>query len=258
MHYDLVYTRNFYTQYINYLRVLTESKYQQLLNEQIFEQQMHLLYLQYLEKKCTSNFTDDFLKYLESNSYLSKILLNDKEKKEKIIEKEEKKRECIKCFNKDFKEPYFEFYCGCKICKEECFNKYIEPDEDDENKIYYDYFTNCPCGEKFSKIKVEKFLKFHENKDKEKYDLLIQAHWKWRCMFCNDTFNRRFRYYRLIFKEKCEFTKKNLQHLICFTCKNRNEGKETIKCEFCGISHEIKGIRYIDEDNNNESICIII
>ena len=50
MHYDLVYTRNFYTQYINYLRVLTESKYQQLLNEQIFEQQMHLLYLQYLEK----------------------------------------------------------------------------------------------------------------------------------------------------------------------------------------------------------------
>ena len=31
--------------------------------------------------------------------------------------------------------------------KEECFKKYIEPDEDAENKIYYDYFTKSPCAE---------------------------------------------------------------------------------------------------------------
>ena len=46
--------------------------------------------------------------------------------------------------------------------------------------------------------------------------------------------------------------------LICFECKNNIKGKETIECKFCGISHEIKSIRYVDEDNNNEPICIII
>ena len=77
-------------------------------------------------------------------------------------------------------------------------------------------------------------------------------------MACNDTFNRRYRYYRLIFKEKCEFTKKNLEHLICFECKNNIKNEKTINCKFCDISHEIKSISYVDEDNKNESICIII
>ena len=67
--------------------------------------------------------------------------------------------------------------------KEECFKKYIEPDEDDENKIYYDYFTKCPCGEEFNKKKVEEYLNNNENKDKEKYDLLMQAHWNGNAWF---------------------------------------------------------------------------
>ena len=242
------------------------------------EQQTVRLYLEYLKKQSFSNNIDDFITYIKSNSYFSKILEKGKVKQENIeeiineekikginkeekiegINKKDKDKICIKCSNKNFKKAYFEFLCGCKICKEECFKKYIEPDEDDENKIYYDYFTKCPCGEEFNKKKVEEYLDQHKNKDKEKYDLLIQAHWKWRCMVCNDTFNRRFRYYRLIFKEKCEFTKQNLEHLICFKCKKNNEEKKEIECKFCGNLHEIKSIRYVDEDNKNEPICLII
>ena len=251
MHYDLAYTGSFYGQYRNYFTLLPESIYPQFLEDQILKQQIYILNLKYI----SSNLTDDFLTYIASNSYISKILSLDKNKVENIIIK---KRECVMCFNKDFKEAYFEFYCGCRICKEECFKKYIEPDEDDENKIYYDYFTKCPCGEEFNKKKVEEYLNNNENKDKEKYNSLIQAHWKWRCMICNETFNRRFRYYRLIFEEKCEFTKKKLEHLICFNCKNNIKKEKTIKCKFCDISHEIKSIRYVDEDNRNEPFCIII
>jgi hypothetical protein len=257
MHYELAYTKNFYEENYNYLLDLTKNISSIFTNDEALKHQLNKLYIKYLNTKSSSNFTGEFLEFLNPYSFFSKILLTDKEKFENIIKKE-KNKVCIKCFNKDFEEAYFEFYCGCKICKEECFKNYIEPDEDDENKIYYDYFTKCPCGEEFSKKKVEDYLKDHENKDKEKYDLLIQAHWKWRCMVCNDTFNRRFRYYRLIFKEKCEFTNKNLEHLICFNCKKNNKGKEAIKCKFCGISHTIKSIRNVDEDNKNEPICMII
>ena len=257
MHYELAYTKTFFEENYDYLLDLTKNISSIFSNKEALEHQISKLYIKYLEKKSSSNFKDDFLKYLESYSFFSKILLIEKEKVKNIIKNEEKKV-CLMCFNKDFTETYFEFYCGCKICKEECFNKYIEPDEDDENKIYYDYFTKCPCGEEFNKKKVEEYLNNNENKDKEKYKSLIQAHWKWRCMVCNDTFNRRFRYYRLIFKEKCEFTKKNLEHLICFDCKNKIKKGKTINCKFCGISHEIKSIRYVDEDNRNEPICIII
>ena len=264
MHYELGYTKSFYEENYNYLLDLTNSISTIFSNNEALERQISKLYIRYLNIKNPSNFTGDFLEYLKSYSFFSKILLTDDKKKledinkkvEDLINKE--KNVCIKCFNTDFKKAYFEFYCGCKICKEECFNKYIEPDEDDENKIYYDYFTKCLWGEEFNKKKVEEYLKNHENKDKEKYDLLIQSHWKWRCMVCNDTFNRRFRYYRLIFKEKCEFTNKNLEHLICFNCKKNNKGKEAIKCKFCGISHTIKSIRNVDEDNKNEPICMII
>ena len=258
-HYDLVYTENFYEKYKNYLKDLTESKYADILNEQILEKQIKVLYLKYLEANTSSsNLIDDLRSYINSKSYISKILLNDDKKKEIIEEIINQKNKCIKCLNQDFKESYFKFYCGCKICKEECFNKYIEPAEDDENKIYYDYFTKCPCGEEFNKKKVEEYLTNHENKNKVKYDKLIQAHWKWRCMICNDTFNRRFRYYRLIFKEKCEYTKKNLEHLICFKCNNDNKGKKEIECKFCGILHTFKSLRYVNEENKNEAICIII
>ena len=258
MHYELAYTKNFYEENYNYLLDLTKNISSIFTNDEALKHQLNKLYIKYLNTKSSSNFTGEFLEFLNPYSFFSKILLTDKEKFENIIKKE-KNKVCIKCFNKDFEEAYFEFYCGCKICKEECFKNYIEPDEDDENKIYYDYFTKCPCGEEFSKKKVEDYLKDHENKDKEKYDLLIQAHWKWRCMVCNDTFNRRYRYYRIIFKEKCEFTKKNLQHSICFDCKNNIEKEKQIKCKFCGgISHVIKSIRYVDEDNKNEPICVII
>ena len=262
MHYELAYTKIFYDEYYNYLLDLTKNISSIFLSNEALEYQINKFYIKYLNEKSSSNFTDDLLKYMNSNSFFSNCLSIDKEKVEEIIKKE-KNKVCVKCFNKDFTEAYFEFYCGCKICKEECFISYIKPDEDDENKIYYDYFTKCPCGEEFNKKKVENYLKNHENKDKEKYDLLIQAHWKWRCMICNDTFNRRFRYYRLIFKQKCEFTKKNLEHLICFKCKNDIRGK-IIECKFCGdspeshVSHTIKSIRYVDEDNKNEPICIII
>ena len=262
MHYELAYTRQFYDDNYNYLLDLTKNISSIFSNNEALEYQISKIYIKYLNAKSSSNLTDDFLKYIKSYSFFSKFLSFDKEKVEEII-KNEKNKICVKCFNKDFKEAYFEFYCGCKICKKECFQNYIKPDEDDENKIFYDYFTKCPFGEEFNKKKVENYLKNNGNKDKEKYDLLIQAHWKWRCMICNDTFNRRFRYYRLIFKEKCEFTKKNLEHLICFKCKNDIKGKE-IKCKFCGdspeshVSHTIKSIRYVDEDNKNEPICIII
>ena len=257
MHYELVYTKTFFEENYNYLLDLTKNINSKTVSKEDREHLISKLYIKYLKEKSSSNLKDDFLKYINYYPFFSENKLIGKENVENIIKKEEKKI-CIKCFRKDFKEAYFEFYCGCKICKEECFKKYIEPDEDDENKIYYDYFTKCLCGEQFSKKKVEDYLEKHENKDKDKYDLLIQAHWKWRCMVCNDTFNRRFRYYRLIFKEKCEFTKKNLEHLICFECKNNIKNEKTINCKFCDISHEIKSISYVDEDNKNESICIII
>jgi len=267
MHYDLAYTKSFYEEYENYLMDFTKSIYSIIINQELSINQINKLYIEYLDKKSSTKFSGTFLEYINSDvKNISEILKIDKEKKEEIEEKikdiikEEKNKICIKCYNKNFKEAYFEFLCGCKICKEECFKKYIEPDEDDENKIYYDYFTKCPCGEEFSKKKVEEYLDQHKNKDKEKYDLLMQAHWKWRCMVCNDTFNRRFRYYRLIFKEKCEFTKQNLEHLICFNCKKEKDIKEKneIECTFCGNSHKIKSIRYVDEDNKNEPVCLII
>jgi hypothetical protein len=119
-------------------------------SNEVLEHQIKKFYIKYLNAKSTSNLTVDFLEYMNSNSFFSKFLSIDKEKVEDIIKKE-KNKICVKCCNKDFKEAYFEFYCGCKICKEECFINYIKPDEDDENKIYYDYFTKCPCGEEFNK-----------------------------------------------------------------------------------------------------------
>ena len=82
MHYDSAYTKSFYEQYKNYFRVLTESIYPQFLNDQILEQQINILYSKFLEAQISSsNLTDDFLTYIASNSNFSKILSNDKEKK---------------------------------------------------------------------------------------------------------------------------------------------------------------------------------
>jgi hypothetical protein len=104
-----------------------------------------------------------------------------------------------------------------------------------------------------------------ENFNNEKYKEIIENHWKWKCMFHNESFNRRYRYYRLIFEEKDPFTKEHLEHLVCFTCKKekiekieKKEGKKTVKCDFCDGEHTIIDIKNVTEDNENESNCLIV
>ena len=88
----------------------------------------------------------------------------------------------------------------------------------------------------------------------------MENHWLWKCNFCrNDSFNRRFRFYRLIFKEKYPTTNNNLEHLICFTCKNTKIPKDkSIECRYCEEKHLISSIKNVSEDNEIESSCHII
>ena len=104
----------------------------------------------------------------------------------------------------------------------------------------------------------------------ENYREIIENHWKWKCNLChkNDSFNRRFKYYRIICNENDTFTNQKLQHLVCFQCYHNKvinnktkkcfypkEINKIIYCYYCETYHYIYCIKDVSEDNEIENSC---
>ena len=189
------------------------------------------------------------------------------------------KNKCVNCNNKiqNNNVAFRECPCGCIICSEKCFQKYIQPRINDEKsnekldgKIYdhLNYCPNCRYQNKKNDIKEiiigNKDIEDKEIKD-ENYIKIIENHWYWKCNLCekDESFNRRFRYYRIFCKnENNPFRNEELQHLVCFTCLNEKvknkENKNILQCFYCEKEHIIDGFKNVNEDNIIETCCNII
>ena len=225
------------------------------------------------EKIRKYNFKLD-LKPLESKKDVGfpKYLSDEKKLNSKHLIDEENNIICLNCLKPIQNSKFYKkFPCGCKICSSNCFDEYLNPRIEKSKKfnyrndsMLYDHITYCRCGYVNNKNKIKEIINEKiENNNNEKYKKIIENHWKWKCMFMfghNANFDRRFRYYRVIFKEKNPFTKRKLEHLVCFTCKNEkiDEKNKKIKCDYCDSEHEISKIIDVSEYNENESTCIII
>ena len=234
-HYNIVYKEEYYKKYSNELNnIFIKNKYKELKLELSLKEQ-----------------------YLESNK-INKTIIKTTNK-------------CLIC-NSENKNIYREFHCGLKICSETCFNQYLKPKKNKESQEledgkYYDHITYCICGKSNNKNDIKEMILGKEKvniKDEyvenENYKKIVENHWKWKCNLCkkNESFDRRFRYYRLIFKnEKNPFTNQQLEHLVCFTCKN-NIKENKIKCHYCDKEHTISSIKNVSEENENESSCNFI
>ena len=196
---------------------------------------------------------------------------NEKEKNNKIT--------CLNCNNniqnKDI--AFRKCPCGCIICSEKCFQEYIQPkikDEKSNEKLdgkIYDHLNYCSkCGFQNKKNDIKKIIigtkdiEDSEIKD-ENYIKIIENHWYWKCNLCekDESFNRRFRYYRIFCKnENNPFRNEELQHLVCFTCLNEKvknkENKNILQCFYCEKEHIIDGFKNVNEDNIIETCCNII
>ena len=184
------------------------------------------------------------------------------------------KDECLNCNNKTIEKNKFfkKFPCGCGICTKECFEKYIKPKKNNkskekENGKFFEHIIYCSGGKIHKKKDIKKIINWEmdNNNDNEIddriYREIVENHWIWNCNLClkNESFNRRFRYYRLILKQTNPFTNEQLEHLICFKCRHeiKNEQKQ-IYCQFCEEEHLITSIKNVNEDNEIVSSCQII
>ena len=211
-----------------------------------------------------------FDKYLDIFYNIRDTLINENENENKKDEKN--KNNCLMCTKNTQDVFYRECPCKCRICTDKCLDEYIKPKNNDKetkekiNGQYYDHIKYCPkCNYENKKKDIKKIVIGEENtEDKDiknvNYWEIIENHWKWKCNLCenNESFNRRFRYYRLIFDEIDLFTHKKLEHLICFQCyHNKVKKNENIYCLYCEKEHSINCIKDVSEDNENEISCNI-
>ena len=204
---------------------------------------------------------------------------NTRDQQSNEIDNNNNKNKCVNCnnSNQNNDEAFRKCPCGCIICSEKCFKKYIQPKINDEKsnekldgKIYdhLNYCPNCRYQKKKNDIKEiiigNKDIEDKEIKD-ENYIKIIENHWYWKCNLCekDESFNRRFRYYRIFCKnENNPFRNEELQHLVCFTCLNEKvknkENKNILQCFYCEKEHIIDGFKNVNEDNIIETCCNII
>ena len=275
IHYDIFYRQTFYEKYTALLNLFKNSVNSDIIiNELKMKNELSKIYTNFLKKDDKKRFSISYIK--NENDLLYEQIEKSKINIEEIIH-QTKKNICLKCFKeiKNNKE-YKQLPCGCILCNEKCFHDYLnkikteekkeEEEEEEEEKafddgIYFEYIPYCRCG-KVNRIKdIENIINGNKkNADNEKYKEIIQNHWKWKCMFHDLNFSRRYRYYRLIFEEKDPFTNKKLEHLVCFTCKKEkidNNKDKKIKCDFCESEHIINKIKNVNEYNENES-CLLL
>ena len=283
IHYDVFYKKEYYNKYCQQLDNLIniiDTKYMQekeFLKPHILES--YSKYLKYLQSNNISNTVEERKKFFSkieiSDDKLLIDYINENGYDLDNIISQLKKNECVFCKKSIQNNKYFmELPCRCVICTEECFKNYLKPQkiensDEKENGKYYDHITICDCEYENKKKDIKKIiLRNIDNIDKikdsdikdENYRKIVENHWLWKCNFCrNDSFNRRFRFYRLIFNEKYPSTNNNLEHLICFTCKNTKIPKDkNIECSYCEEKHLISSIKNVSEDNEIESSCHII
>ena len=280
IHYDIFYKKDYYNKYCQQLDILINIfdfkiiKEKNFLNPHVLD--LYSKYLKYLQSNNISNTDEELEKFFTEKDKVLINYINENGYDLKNIISHIKKSKCVYCSKNIQNNKYFrQFPCGCVICTKECFEQYKKPkineDTDEkENGKYYDHITVCNCEYENKKKDIKKIIlgnnidnideiKDNDIKD-ENYRKIVENHWLWKCNFCkNDSFNRRYRFYRLIFKEKNPFTNNSLEHLICFTCKNTKIEKEKIiKCHYCDENHTISSIKNVSEDNEIESSCHIM
>ena len=215
------------------------------------------------------DYYKNFDKYLDVFYNITDTLILNKNK-----ENGKNKNNCLICTKNTQDIFYRECPCKCRICTDKCLDEYIKlknNNKETKEKIvgeYYDHIKYCPKCEYENKKNDIKTIVIgdesleDEHIENEHYWEIIENHWKWKCNLCekNESFNRRFRYYRLIFDENDLFTHKKLEHLVCFQCyhnkvKNNKNKNKNIYCHFCEKEHTINCIKGVSEDNENESSC---
>lgn len=251
-----------------------------------------IVYFQYIDERNNNNYKSDFQNYFkkiisEKNYIYDPISQNTTNLYEAIKQSklnfdklflEVRQNICLFCGTNIEDIFYIEFPCHSRICKKECFEKYIDNLDSfnknyskGENDIYCKVMIECTCGCGYLyKLKdflfvYEKVEKLNDNKYIKIYQLLIKNNWKWLCMICRKKFNKDLKNYRLFLSDdkmdKNFLSKVELKHLICQKCFEKNKiiknVRKSLHCEFCESSHQIVSIKKVDEFNSTESSCII-
>ena len=251
--------------------------------------QAYLSYLQYDNtNNCEQNFKHFISKIkcsisMQNNIYLNIAIKNSGFTFENLFF-DIKQKMCLFCGNNIVDNKfYIELPCKCKICKKNCFEKYMDHvdqmnrmvliDSKDDEEMIIIPMTECPCGFRY-KLKdfmymIKELDKIKENKHYKKiYEKQIKNNWKWLCIICRESFSKRKNYYRLILSDdkidKNLLEKIELKHLICKTCSldynigNPEKEINKIFCKFCNSEHSIDYVKKVDKENKTISECIII
>ena len=245
----------------------------------ILKDKIYTYYLTFLQKGMYNKgtvFKEYFLTRTCSISlqeYISlEVALSNSEFKFEDLFSEIKKNMCLYCGNNDNMENnqfYIDFPCQCRICSENCFNKFMEKYVNKNNLIKDNIghpLNMCPCGyflELNSIYKmIDKVGKMKLNKNyKEILQNLIVNNWKYKCMICRKNYEpKSAKFFILEFSDdkiniKYLPNKTELKHLICAECKSKIEKKaNVIGCIFCKSLHKIKTIKEVGSEGN----CLII
>lgn len=252
----------------------------------LLKDQILAAYFNYLQKGYTKNCEQKL------NNYISKIKIKTNAGKTIFLDtairnsgytfknlfNEIKETLCLYCGkNIEKNNYYFECPCKCKICKKECFIKYMDHVEDMNKVVLIDGkedemciipMTECPCGYKYTLQSfitvIDQLEKINEKSYIKIYEEQVKNNWKWICMVCKENFNKKNKYFRLLLSDSKMnqniLKKLELKHLICYTCyKNENiEKNNKIFCQFCVSKHLIDYVKIVNDDNKTESQCIII
>ena len=203
------------------------------------------------EKKCKISIQEDINLY--EAIYNSKFNFNK-------IFADVRKTICLFCGEnlKNQGEYYIELPCKCRLCCEQCFNKYslfitthiTLKDQKHTSNYKYLNLLSCYCGFDYNTQNVlymiEETNKRNLLTQKKMYSDYIDNFWNWRCCMCKKNFTSTKSFYKFIFL--CDKIKFNLlnpnigfKHLICNDCYldyNINQIK-IINCNICELEHNI-------------------
>lgn len=251
--------------------------------------QAYLSYLQYgYTSNCERNLNNFISKIkcsisMQNNIYLNTAIENSGFTFKNLLF-DIKQKMCLFCGKYITDNKYYiELPCKCKICKKECFEKYMDHvdqmnrmvvvDSKNDEEMIIIPMTECPCGFKY---KLKDFIYMINELDKIKegkhyikiYEKQIKNNWKWLCIICRESFSKRKSYYRLILSDdkidKNLLEKIELKHLICKTCSldynigNPEKESSKISCKFCNSDHSIDYVKKVNKENKTISECIII
>ena len=261
----------------NILKLCTEC-----LNEE-FKKDIDNIYINYLQ--CVKHNNKNY-KY-QIDTYFYSILHTTKIKEDISLFKlmsdngyiiykginEIKKNICLICTNKNTEiKYYYQLPCGCRICSENCFNKYlhiiIKKDYEKMCKNSFEYFIFlfdfCICGKRYYYEDI--ILVYNFLKEKNRFDecnmiiKIVNNRWIWKCTKCDNDFdpfclNKRL---NLIDDKICkDFYENNFKHLICSNCYDyyyRNH-KKNIKCNYCKSEHIIIDNSKLNYQNKIQDSC---